>query len=86
MTSTYTSPGPKRITSYDLSGYEAGPSPWAGDGIAIDIAVAARSRCSYCGHGGCGYRGFHKLGRSYGIVTSYRAFAVCPECGHAEEF
>ena len=67
------------ITSYDLSDYDDGPPRHGGFGVSIDMEVAHEATCSYCGHQGCGYRGYHRPG-------AYRAFAVCPECGHAEEF
>ena len=67
------------ITSYDLSDYTPGPPRRSGSGVSIDMEIANEATCSYCGHQGCGYRGYHRPG-------IYRAFAVCPECGHAEEF
>ena len=49
------------------------------DAAKIDGAVCAKSKCENCGHQGMGYRPFSQPG-------SYRAFACCPECGHAHEF
>lgn len=45
----------------------------------IDDEVCAESTCSHCGHKGLdcvAYRSPH----------SYRCFAECPACWHAEEF
>ena len=45
----------------------------------IDRGVCAEAKCDKCWHIGLLYRPFTKPG-------SYRAFAVCPQCGHATEF
>jgi hypothetical protein len=66
-----------RIYSLTMIGYTPGaPSQDAAD---IDGSVCAESTCTECGHVGLLYRPFRKPG-------SYRAFAICPECDHAEEF
>lgn len=52
------------------------PTPQAG---LLDEGVCQRSRCPHCGHEGLIYRPFVRPG-------SYRAFAVCPACGHTDEF
>lgn len=45
----------------------------------IDRQVAAECTCTACGHVGLSYRGWRRQ-------DSYRAFAICPSCGHTEEF
>ena len=45
----------------------------------IDREVCANSRCRKCGHHGLNYEPWSRPG-------SYIAFAVCPNCGHQEEF
>lgn len=70
----------------DLSGYRIGtpPRPTGGlsvDGAAIDARVCAESKCENCGHQGMEYHPFVR-----DDPHSYRAFAVCPECGEAFEF
>ena len=45
----------------------------------IDPDVSRQARCPGCGGYGLEYRPFSKHG-------SYRAFAVCPACGEAQEF
>lgn len=55
----------------------------------IDAEVCAESTCSHCGHKGLGWVPFT---RQYTNEwdgwerVSYRAFAECPACLHAEEF
>lgn len=71
-------------------GYTPGGEP-TGLGAGIDALVCADSTCSACGHQGREYHPFMKRlgGRSRYTgrdLISYRAFAVCPECGHTEEF
>ena len=61
----------------ELSGYQ--PKAPSYQAAAIDSQVCAESQCDECGHKGLDYRPFTKPG-------SYRAFAVCPECGEAVEF
>jgi ribosomal protein L40E len=45
----------------------------------IDAEVCARSKCRKCGHHGMRYEPWSRPG-------SYLALAVCPRCGHQEEF
>lgn len=70
------------LARYDLDGYRIGPPNRAGEGVGIDVDIAERATCRNCGHVGCHYRGFHQTEPR----RSYRAFIVCPECGHADEF
>jgi hypothetical protein len=60
-----------------MLGYAAGPPGRQAE--AIDREVCAEAECSACGQRGLGYHPFTR-GRSY------RAIAVCPACGQAEEF
>lgn len=73
----------------DLDGWEPGhpPSIWP-EGWAIDREVCANGECSVCGYRGLHYAPYRKkYPRDGGWVEwGYRAFAVCPKCGHAEEF
>lgn len=63
-------------------GYHAGFPTWGLiDGSSIDIQICAESTCSQCGNKGMECKGFIKP-----ETKSYRAFAVCPNCGHVEEF
>lgn len=66
----------------ELSDYERGYPTWglriAGD---IDNEVCAESKCTFCGHLGVECHPFINE-----RIHSYRAFAVCPACGEAEEF
>lgn len=51
---------------------------------ANDAAAAAGCTCTVCRHGGLEYRGYVR--QALGTQRrSYRAFAVCPECGHTDE-
>lgn len=72
------------IESGELEGYEQGtPIPGHNalvDGTAIDKEVAEETRCQNCG-GSCEYRPYVTKDNS-----SYRAFAVCKQCGEALEF
>ena len=45
----------------------------------LDGGVVAEAACEECGHVGLAYRPFT-------LKSSYRAFAVCPVCGAADEF
>jgi hypothetical protein len=45
----------------------------------IDARVCENAECDLCGRQGLVYRPFHR-------GDSYRALAVCPDCGHAVEF
>lgn len=66
----------------ELSDYQPGWPTWGLiDGASIDIQVCAESTCDNCGHKGLQCKPFIKP-----EIKSYRAFAVCPECGEAEEF
>ena len=61
----------------------------AGRFCAIDAEVAAECTCTACGHVGLGYRAFIRPGYHNGyrfVARSYRAFAICGACSHAEEF
>ena len=48
-------------------------------GASIDRGICVESSCDSCGHDGMVY-----VPMTNG--SGYRAFAVCPECGHFEEF
>lgn len=66
----------------DLAGYKPGtPQPGLIDGASIDARVCSESKCDNCGHKGMEYHPFVR-----DEPRSYRAFAVCPECGEAFEF
>ena len=64
------------------SGYRQG-SPRGGlvDAASIDSEVCAETECENCGHKGMEYKPFMRE-----EPRSYRAFAVCPECGSSFEF
>lgn len=63
-------------------GYRQGRPTWGIiDGGSIDAEVCATSKCDNCGHYGMEYKGFVK-----DETKSYRAFAICPECGNSYEF
>jgi len=49
------------------------------DAQEIDKQVANNAKCEKCGYNGLCYRPFHK-------PDSYRAFILCPDCGHIDEF
>ena len=59
-----------------LDGYRPG-APSA-EAEAIDSDVVGGMRCRKCG-GQCYYESFSRQG-------SYRAFAICLDCGYEEEF
>jgi hypothetical protein len=68
------------IENGELDGYQPGrPTPGIIDGASIDAEVCDKATCSNCGHRGMEYYPYVQPG-------SYRAFAVCPNCGEAEEF
>ena len=75
-------------------GYRQGPPPWSAgalvDGAGVDLAVAADSDCPHCGHHGLTYVAYHIARRALPVADeatrSYRAFAVCPQCGLGDEF
>lgn len=71
-----------KLEDYDLEGYVEGTPRHRGiiDGIAIDKEVSESYPCAVCG-GQMQYRPF--VNRS---EDSYRAFAVCAQCGSAIEF
>ncbi len=48
---------------------------------AIDAEACREWPCEGCGHVGLTYRPFH-----HPTEHSYRAFAVCSQCGRVEEF
>lgn len=60
----------------ELMGYEMG---YPGEAAEIDGPICNEAACDSCGHVGLVYH-------PYKTKTSYRAFAVCPECGEAMEF
>lgn len=63
------------LASDELDGYQPAPAAYG----ALDGPGLAHATCERCGHEGLTYRGFTRPG-------SYRAFAVCPACGGAQEF
>lgn len=66
----------------ELSDYDRGFPTWGIiDGGSIDIEVCSKSTCDKCKHQGLICNPF--INRDH---KSYRAFAVCPECGEAKEF
>lgn len=68
------------VNSGALSGYRPGaPPPTPLGGPEIDEEVCQQATCAVCGTTGLEYAPFI-------APRSYRAFAVCPACGHAEEF
>lgn len=70
------------IESGELEGYWEGTPPTNPralvDGVSIDREIAEETPCEKCG-GKCE---FHP----YTNGTSYRAFAVCTQCGNTVEF
>ena len=64
------------LASGELEGYWEGA---AGEAAEIDGSVCAESTCGNCKTKGLEYHPYMKKG-------SYRAFAVCGNCGNAEEF
>lgn len=60
------------VQGYEDAGYESWPD-------TICASVAAESDCCYCGFVGLNFRGF----QSHGVRV---AIAICPKCGHQEEF
>lgn len=67
-----------QLKEHDLIGYSEGPPEGANpENIRIDRQVVAEQTCD-CG-GSYEYRGYH-------AGTSYRAFAICRDCGDAIEF
>ena len=66
----------------DLSGYRVGRPNWGLiDGASIDAQICSEVKCDRCGHQGMEYHPFVR-----DEPRSYRAFAVCPECGETFEF
>ena len=63
------------LASDELDGYRPAPAAYE----ALDGPGLADAACDRCGHDGLTYRGFTRPG-------SYRAFAVCPDFDHADEF
>jgi hypothetical protein len=55
--------------------------PWAPGAGHVDRQIADTVPCEGCGGVGGEYRPFHDP-----HARSYRAFAVCRRCGHANEF
>ncbi len=62
----------------DLTNDGYRPGAPSAEAEAIDAQVAEDSPCREC-DGPCYYKAFSKPG-------SYRAFAICLNCGHEEEF
>jgi len=63
-------------------GYRVGVPYWGLiDGASIDRNICAESKCDNCGHQGMGYESYIR-----DEPRSYRAFAVCPQCGAKNEF
>ena len=71
------------LTDVTLTGYIPGVS-FRG-ATEIDRELAEAERCPECG-GGMEYRPFYRPSGKAAVSGSYRAFAVCPVCGHAIEF
>ncbi|HKA95275.1 MAG TPA: hypothetical protein VKD66_03330 [Streptosporangiaceae bacterium] len=66
----------------ELEGYKRGEPPWANrDNRDIDAEVCAAGSCNACQHDGLRWVPFYSKEH-----RSYRAFAECPACRHAEEF
>lgn len=63
--------------SGELSGYQPGQPE--GPMSDVDQEICQDATCENCGHQGCEFYPYSKPG-------SYRAFAVCPDCGEAMEF
>jgi len=64
------------------SGYRQGRPYWGMiDGASIDEGACIGLTCENCGHKGMNYKPFIK-----DETHSYRAFAVCPNCGASFEF
>lgn len=61
-------------------GYE--PVSAIEDFVFVDMEIAINSKCPLC-ETGCYYEGYTIGGN---LNVSYRAFYVCPKCGHYEEF
>ncbi len=62
---------------WGLTDYQ--PKPPSPDAALSDGELCRRASCSRCGRQGLIYRPFIRPG-------SYRAFAICPGCGHTDEF
>lgn len=68
------------LASGELSGYARGEPRWSNPANRhIDLQVCAGATCAVCRHQGLAWVPFVRPG-------SYRAFACCIACGHAEEF
>jgi hypothetical protein len=66
-----------------LDGYVPGYPTWGLlGGHELDVEIAATSQCHRCGHYGRGHAGFVAADGS----SAWRGFAICPQCGQAEEF
>jgi hypothetical protein len=68
------------IDTAEQEGWEVGPPPGlSDDALAADVELALTYPCDRCGwHAGCAYAALH-------CGDEYRAFAVCGNCGHANE-
>lgn len=65
---------------FTRDGYHPGPPPdLSADAAQVDAEVCSTAACDQCGHDGLNCRTFHR-------GKSYRAIAVCPQCGAAAEF
>ncbi len=64
-------------------GYRPSAPPATGwvDGEGIDRGICEAAHCERCRHRGLEYHPYFRR-----EPRSYRAFAVCPACGHAFEF
>jgi len=70
------SPAPQPLPLHQLVGYESrAPSEVSEE---IDSAICEEAVCECCGTEGLEFHPFTQ-------GTSYRAYAVCSRCGHAEE-
>jgi DNA-directed RNA polymerase subunit M/transcription elongation factor TFIIS len=84
MTTTHRSSAlPASIADALAAGWRLGPLPWmSATDAAADTWLASELECPRCGAAGGSYRALHRRKPEKG----YRAFAVCPCCGHTDEF
>ena len=73
-----------KLLSGELADYREGPPPRRAaaliDGAAVEAELCKELACPMCGNSGLTYRPFHQP-----HTGSWRSFAECPKCGHAEE-